>query len=128
MLVSSCQLRPKTTRSRQSVPIMVILAIVLGMVGMGLTPQAAEAATIRPGAKAFQIDFMLDEYETEQARRSFWAATVICWNSGIAGKALAIGVCQSMVSVCAAQAYYSNPRKRGAFTFTPWGQAWCWKY
>lgn len=90
-------------------------------------PQA-EAATVRPGARVGQVDLLLNAYETEQARRSLWGTTVICWNSGVAGKLLAIGVCQSLVSVCAAQAYYAQPRKRAGMTVTPWGQAWCWKY
>lgn len=87
----------------------------------------AHAATVRPGAKAFQIDLLLDAEETEQARRSLWAATVICWDSGVGGKALSVGVCQSVVSVCAAQAYYASPRRRAGMTFAP-GTFWCWKY
>ncbi|GGQ61567.1 hypothetical protein [Streptomyces asoensis] len=91
-------------------------------------PESAQATTVRPGAKAGQIDLLMDSYETEQARRSLWGATVICWNSGIGGKVLALGVCQSAVTVCAAQAYYAKPRRRAGLTFTPWGQFWCWKY
>lgn len=94
----------------------------------GFVASPADAATVRPGAKWGQVDLLLDSYETEAARRSFWAATVICWNSGVGGKLLAIGVCQSAVTVCAAQAYYASPRKRAGMTFTPWGQFWCWKY
>jgi len=52
---------------------------------------------------------------------------VICWNSGVTGKLLALGPCQAMVSVCAAQAYYAHPRRRAGITFAP-GTAWCWKY
>ncbi|MET8167830.1 hypothetical protein ABZT34_26835 [Streptomyces sp. NPDC005329] len=91
-------------------------------------PDSAQATTVRPGAKAGQVDVLLDSYETEQARRSLWGATVICWNSGIGGKVLSLGVCQSAVSVCAAQAYYASPRRKAGMTFTPWGQFWCWKY
>jgi len=92
------------------------------------TPGVAEAVTVRPGAKDFQIDVMLDEYETEQARRSYWSATVTCWNTGLMGQVtIFTQVCQSMVTVCAAQAYYANPRKRAGITFSP-GGTWCWKY
>ncbi len=103
--------------------VLLVLAITFGFVGAGAG--AANAATVRPGAKAFQVDVLLDGYETEAARRSFWAATVICWNSGVTGKLLALGPCQGMVSVCAAQAYYAG--KWAGITFAP-GTAWCWKY
>jgi hypothetical protein len=67
------------------------------------TPGVAEAVTVRPGAKAFQIDVMLDDYETEQARRSYWAATVTCWNTGLMGQVTILTqMCQAMVTVCAA--------------------------
>ena len=91
------------------------------------TVGTAQASDTRPGARAGQYDMLLTSYETEQARRSFWAATVICWDAGLVGKALYLGVCQSMVSVCAARAYYDSPRKRAGITFAP-GTAWCWKY
>ena len=103
--------------------VLLVLAITFGFVGAGAGE--ANAATVRPGAKNFQVDVLLDGYETEAARRSFWAATVICWNSGVTGKLLALGPCQGMVSVCAAQAYYAG--KWAGITFAP-GTAWCWKY
>ncbi|MGW4507874.1 hypothetical protein ACWENO_24890 [Streptomyces sp. NPDC004436] len=93
-----------------------------------VTPGTAQAVTVRPGAKWGQVDVLLDAYETEQVRRSFWAATVVCWNSGVGGALLSIGVCQTAITVCAAQAYYSSPRRRAGMTVTPWGQYWCWKY
>lgn len=103
----------------------VAAAVVLGTV---LTvPSPAQAVTVRPGAQAFQVDLMLDDYETEQARRSYWAATVICWDAGQQGYMLLAGTCQSMVTVCAARAYYANPRQRAGITFSP-GGSWCWKY
>jgi hypothetical protein len=105
----------------------MMVAIALAAAALFVNTGAAEAVTVRPGAKAFQVDVMLDGYETEQARRSFWAATVICWNSGVTGKLLGLGPCQAMVSVCAAQAYYSNPRRWAGITFAL-GTAWCWKY
>lgn len=89
-----------------------MLLALSAVIGTGLIASPADAATVRPGAQWGQVDLLLDSYETEAARRSFWAATVICWNSGVGGKLLAIGVCQSAVSVCAAQAYYASPRKR----------------
>ena len=46
----------------------VAAAVVLGTV---LTiPSPAQAVTVRPGAQDFQIDVMLDDYETEQARHA----------------------------------------------------------
>jgi hypothetical protein len=90
-------------------------------------PLSAQAVTTRPGAQWGQIDMLLDSYETEAARRDWWSAAVICWDSGLATK-LAIAPCVAMVTVCAAQAYYSSPRRRAGITYTPWGQAWCWKY
>lgn len=104
----------------------VAAAVVLGTV---LTvPSPAQAVTVRPGAQAFQIDVMLDDYETEMVRRDYWAATVVCWDTGLMGQVTILTqVCQSMVTVCAAQAYYANPRKRAGITFSP-GGSWCWKY
>ena len=78
---------------------MLLLAAVLGS-SLAATP--AQAVTVRPGAGWGQVDVLLDSYETEQARRSFWAASVICWNSGVGGRVLSIGVCQAAVSTCAA--------------------------
>lgn len=105
----------------------LVAVIALVAAALFVDTGAAEAVTVRPGAKAFQVDVMLDGYETEQARRSLWADTVICWNSGITGKLLLMGPCQAEVAVCAAQAYYSNPRRWAGITFAP-GTAWCWKY
>jgi hypothetical protein len=102
---------------------LMVLMLSVGFIGAG--SGAAQAATVRPGAHAFQVDVLLNGYETEAARRSFWAATVICWNSGVTGWLLGLGPCQTMVSVCAAQAYYSH--KWAGITFAP-GTAWCWKY
>jgi hypothetical protein len=117
-----------TRTARLARSLAAILALVLAFTLIGLDGDGvAEAATVRPGARPGQVDLLLDAYETEQARRSFWSATVICWNSGVGGKLLAIGVCQSMVSVCAAQAYYASPRRRAGMTFAP-GTFWCWKY
>ena len=118
--------RPQSHRIRHAFAAM--LMALSAVIGTGLLEAPAEAATVRPGASWGQVDLLLDSYETEQARRSFWAATVICWNSGVPGKLLAWGVCQSAVSVCAAQAYYATPRKRAGMTFTAWGGFWCWKY
>lgn len=125
--VSKVQAAPRQSHRVRHAFVAMLLAL-SAVIGTGLVASPADAATVRPGAKWGQIDLLLDSYETEAARRSFWAATVICWNSGVGGKLLAIGVCQSAVSVCAAQAYYARPRKRAGMTFTPWGQFWCWKY
>lgn len=116
------QPRPGRRRSLLA-SVLMVLAIAPGFVGTGAG--TANAATVRPGAKTFQVDVLLDGYETEAARRSFWAATVVCWNSGVTGKLLALGPCQGMVSVCAAQAYYAG--RWAGITFAP-GTAWCWKY
>lgn len=116
-------MRNRLRKSATSVVLAFALAISLALAAV--TP--AQAVLTRPGAKFGQYDVMLSSYETEQARRSFWAATVICWDSGLTGRILSLGVCQSMVSVCAAQAYYGKPRKRAGITFAP-GTAWCWKY
>ena len=94
-----------------------------------LTSEAhADAATVRPGAQSFQVDVLLDQYETEKAARSFWGATVICSQLGLPGWATIAGVCQSAVSVCAAQAYTAKPRKRAGMTIGRGGGFWCWKY
>lgn len=113
----------RVVRSLAAILALVLAFTLLGMTGDGV----AEAATVRPGARAGQVDLLLDSYETEQARRSLWAATVICWNSGVGGRLLVLGVCQSMVSTCAAQAYYATPRRRAGMTFAL-GNFWCWKY
>ncbi len=113
-------------RSRSKI-VSLLAVIAIGMAAMFADTGTAEAVTVRPGAQAFQVDMLLDEYETDKARQSFWNATVICWDAGVVGWTLSIGVCQSMVSVCAAQAYYATPRKRAGITFAP-GTAWCWKY
>jgi hypothetical protein len=86
---------------------------------------AAEAATVRPGAQNYQIDVLLDGYETKAAATSFWSATVICWQLGLPFWAMMAGPCQGMVSVCAAQAYYRH--KWAGMTIHP-GGFWCWKY
>lgn len=106
------------------------IAFALSMTVMGLTGEGvAQASTVRPGAHNGQIDLLLDPYETDQARRSLWGTTVICWNSGVGGKMLAIGICQLAVSTCAAQAYYANPRRRAGMTVDLRnGNFWCWKY
>lgn len=106
---------------RSAAAVVMVIALLFTAVG------PVQAVETRPGAKWGQYDLLLTSYETEQARRSFWAATVICWNSGLIGWTLSLGVCQSMVSVCAAQAYYASPRKRAGVTFGI-GSAWCWKY
>lgn len=108
--------------SRRTAAVLVAVLLML-VVGTG----TAQAATVRPGASAGQIDLMLDEYETEQVRRSLWAATVVCWDAGLQGYMLLAGTCQSMVTVCAARAYYVEPRGRAGITFSPTG-SWCWKY
>ncbi len=90
-------------------------------------PGAAQAATVRPGANTWQTDLLLDSYETEQVRRSPWAASVVCWNSNLATR-VTFGACVQMVTICAAGAYYAKPRRNAGMTFTPWGRFWCWKY
>lgn len=105
-----------------------MLLVMSTVIGTSLVATPAEAVTVRPGAGWGQVDVLLDSYETEQVRRSFWAATVVCWNSGVGGKILSIGICQTAVTVCAARAYYSSPRKRAGMTVTLSGGYWCWKY
>lgn len=109
---------------------MLVTAMATGLLSIGMlaAPSPANAVTVRPGAQTWQTDVLLDAYETEQVRRSFWAATVVCWQSGIGGKVLSLGVCQTAITVCAAQAYYGSPRRRAGMTVTPWGGYWCWKY
>lgn len=102
-----------------------VVASSLMLAGTVATP--AQAVTVRPGARFGQVDVMLTTRETEAVRRSAWAATVVCWQSGVVG-IITTPMCVAETTVCAAQAYYSSPRRRGAFTVTPWGQAWCWKY
>lgn len=118
--------RPQSHRIRHAFAAMLL--VLSAVIGTGLVASPAEAVTVRPGAGWGQVDVLLDSYETEQARRSYWAATVICWNSGIGGKLLSIGVCQTAVTVCAARAYYSSPRMRAGMTVTVWGGYWCWRY
>ncbi|MFB6514740.1 hypothetical protein ACFCW4_36050 [Streptomyces virginiae] len=119
--------RPRRRPIRRTVTSALLSMAMAGTLAM-VTPGTAEAVTVRPGAKWGQVDVLLDTYETEQVRRSFWAATVVCWNSGVGGALLSIGVCQTAITVCAAQAYYASPRRRAGMTVTFWGQYWCWKY
>jgi hypothetical protein len=114
-------------KSKGKIFVRAAVAAVAVLATLFTTPGVAEAVTVRPGARDFQVDVLLDDYETEQARRSYWAATVICWNAGQQGYMLLAGTCQSMATVCAAQAYYATPRKRAGITFSP-GGSWCWKY
>lgn len=104
-----------------------ILFVVSAVLGTLVTATPAQASTVRPGAQWGQVDVLMDAYETNAARLNPWNAAVICWSSGLGGK-IGIVPCIGMASVCAAQAYYSSPRKRGAFTFDIFGRAWCWKY
>lgn len=103
------------------------LLAVSAVAGTIVTATPAQASTVRPGAQWGQVDVLMDSYETNAARQNAWNAAVICWSSGFAGK-VGIIPCIGMASVCAARAYYSSPRKRGAFTYDIFGRAWCWKY
>lgn len=105
-----------------------LAAIALAATMSFATVSPAQAVETRPGASFGQYDVMLTPYETEQVRRSLWAATVTCLNSGLPAWATSWGLCQSLVTVCAAQAYYANPRMRAGMTLTLWGYGWCWKY
>lgn len=91
--------------------------------------------SVRPGARFGQVDILLDSYETSMVARKLWGGSVVCWPAaatglvaGWVGAALAYSLCITKATVCAAQAYYSNPRKRAGMTVTVWGQSWCWKY
>lgn len=117
----------KTRQHARRVGASLLLGVLL--TGLGLVvPSSAQAVTVRPGAHFGQIDVLLDAYETEQVRRSFWAATVVCWQTGVASTLMSLGVCQTAITVCAARAYYESPRRRAGMTVTPWGGYWCWKY
>lgn len=102
-----------------------IVAAVMAVTLVWTSAEPVQAATVRPGAKDFQVDILLDGYETKAAASSFWKATVICWQLGLPGWATMIGPCQGVVSVCAAQAYHK--RKWAGMTITP-TRWWCWKY
>lgn len=112
-----------------------------------VTSASAEAATVRSGAKAFQVDVLLDGVETQRAATSAWGAATVCWavaSAGASGASLAgkllvgrwlvsgiVGgvaggiACTAVVSTCAAQAYHA--RRWAGITVTPTG-FWCWKY
>lgn len=102
------------------------IVLTVALLFMGAIP--AQAVETRPGAGFGQYDVMLSSYETEQVRRSFWAATVTCLSAGLPAWATSWGMCQTLVTICAAQAYYAEPRRRAGMTLTLWGDGWCWKY
>lgn len=103
----------------------MLASVVLATGGVvALSAPAAQAATVRPGAQWGQVDVLMDWSETERVRRDWWAATVICWQSGLGGK-IALGYCVPQISICAANAYYKG--KRAGTTFGI-GSSWCWTY
>ncbi|QSZ51240.1 hypothetical protein [Arthrobacter sp. D5-1] len=100
-------------------------------------PMSVPTLSYRPGARFGQIDILLDEVETARVAKSPWGGSVYCWPAAVgvfagglaaSASAVAFGACLSIVTVCAAQAYLSQPRKRAAMTLTIWGGGWCWKY
>lgn len=111
-----------------------------------VTPSTAAAATVRPGAEAFQVDVLLDGVETERAASSMWGSTQVCWSvasagatgaslvgktlvgrwlfSGIVGGVAGGFACTAVIATCAAQAHQAG--KWAGITVTPTG-FWCWK-
>ena len=111
----------------------MMLAVALTAATVAITSTPAEASTVRPGARAGQIDVLLDGIETQRAATGYWGAQSVCW--GVTGAAFAVSpvfgtvlanlVCTSMVSVCAAQAYVK--RRWAGMTVYP-GGFFCWQY
>lgn len=109
-------------------PVTAVQASVAAPAILGGSGGAVPATTVRAGQRWGQVDILLDSWETERAAKSFlWGSAVACWNSGLGGQVL-IAACIPLVTVCAAQAYVSSPRKRAGMTVTIWGYGWCWKY
>lgn len=132
------QVRTRGTARRRSFVLRLVvltLAAVLAVSMVEATTSTADASTVRPGARALQVDVLLDSVETQRAATGYWGAQSVCW--GVTAGAWALGrvygavlanlVCTTMVSVCAAQAYTARPRKRAGMTFYPFG-FFCWKY
>lgn len=115
----------------------------LAVAGSGV----AQAADVRAGAGAGQIDILLDSEETARASSSAWGASVTCWSAGLTGAATgaavswwsgvgllggsAVGMfgvglpCVSVVTVCAAEAQAAG--RDAGMTISPTG-FWCWQY
>lgn len=115
------------SRFRTAVVTAMLAVVVSASLLVGMASPAG-AATVRPGAQSFQVDILLDKYETEKAAKSFWGATVICAQIGLPGWVTIAGVCQTAVSVCAARAYTASPRKNAGMTIGRGGGFWCWRY
>jgi hypothetical protein len=119
--------RSKTSRRRlRRFGVAALVAVALTVASVAVTPSTAAAATVRPGARTGQIDVLLDGYETQKAASSYWGATVICWQLGLPGWMTSFGLCQTMVSVCAANAYVRH--RWAGMTVTWTGGYWCWTY
>jgi hypothetical protein len=123
--------------------------VAFGLIGATIAADHADAVTVRSGARALQVDVLLDGVETQRAASSAWGSATTCWSvatagassAGWAGRLLvgrwvaagAVGgvagglACVSVVTTCAAQAYLARPRRWAGMTITPTG-FWCWKY
>ena len=94
----------------------------------------AQAYTIHPGAKAGQVDILLDGTETIRAAQGPWGSTVICAQLvsssaqfGALGAFAAGMPCMSVISVCAAKAALAH--KWAGVTVQPtWPLYYCWQY
>lgn len=114
-----------------SIAMMIVsLTVILG--GSLAAAQPASAATFRAGARWGQADILLEGGETRQAATSYWGTVVVCSGVTVAGARGGVGgvlltsvSCASIVSVCAAQAYYAG--KWAGITLYP-GGFFCWKY
>ena len=101
---------------------------------VGISPDPAAAATVRPGKGFGQVDLLLDGWDKDRViangnyAKGLWAASVICWQSGVAGKALSIGVCQTAVQVCALRAHFHHKWAGMTSTWYPYPNWWCWEY
>lgn len=106
--------------------------------GIAVAPSAVAAAqptaiggavpmlSTRPGGGFGQYDVLLDRYDTEKAAKSWWAGSVLCWNSGLAWNPAIYSSCLALITVCAARAYVTG--QRAGMTVTIWNYGWCWKY
>lgn len=125
---------------RMSVLATVVVTIVSAFAVMLGTGGSADAAEVRPGRGAGQVDVLLSSSETRSAATSLWGTSVVCattmgsagaiagfagWFAGYAGGTLTWSMCMMMTGVCAARAYVA--KQRAGITYA-WNGAWCWRY
>jgi len=117
----------------------VVGALVVG--SLGLTSGPASAATVRTGARWYQVDVLLTHDETLSAARGVAGGAAVCWGLGgaggaagglaagpagaFAGAVLSGGGCMTAVTLCAAEAALKG---RSAGMTVSGLRMWCWDY